>query len=45
MWRTTVSGNPGEEYAGEQPSWIPLDGGDPLDGLDKLDWNTDELNR
>jgi taurine dioxygenase len=22
MWRTTVSGNPGEAYAGEKPSWI-----------------------
>ena len=23
LWRTTVSGNPGEEYHGERPSWIP----------------------
>ena len=23
MWRTTVSGNPGNEYAGEKKSWIP----------------------
>ncbi|MDH3703511.1 MAG: TauD/TfdA family dioxygenase [Alphaproteobacteria bacterium] len=23
MWRTTVSGNPGDEYAGEKKSWIP----------------------
>ena len=23
MWRTTVMGNPGPEYAGERPSWIP----------------------
>ena len=23
MWRTTVSGNPGAEYAGEAKSWIP----------------------
>jgi taurine dioxygenase len=23
LWRTTVSGNPGPEYAGEPPSWIP----------------------
>ncbi len=23
MWRTTVRGNPGPEYAGEAPSWIP----------------------
>jgi len=22
MWRTTVSGNPGAEYAGEAKSWI-----------------------
>ncbi len=26
MWRTTVMGNPGDEYAGEEKSWIPLDG-------------------
>lgn len=24
LWRTTVSGNPGPQYAGERPSWIPL---------------------
>ena len=23
MWRTTVTGNPGPEYAGEKRSWIP----------------------
>ncbi|MCA8928810.1 MAG: TauD/TfdA family dioxygenase [Alphaproteobacteria bacterium] len=23
MWRTTVRGNPGPDYAGEAPSWIP----------------------
>lgn len=23
MWRTTVRGNPGKEYAGEKKSWIP----------------------
>ena len=45
MWRTTVMGNPGDEYAGEAPSWIPKDGGDPMAGLSQLDWNTDELNR
>lgn len=45
MWRTTVMGNPGDEYAGEQPSWLPKDGGDPMAGLSQLDWNTDELNR
>ena len=25
MWRTTVRGNPGAEYAGEKKSWIPQD--------------------
>ena len=25
MWRTTVRGNPGPEYAGEARSWIPAD--------------------
>jgi taurine dioxygenase len=25
MWRTTIRGNPGPEYAGETPSWIPAD--------------------
>jgi len=25
MWRTTVRGNPGAEYAGEKKSWIPAD--------------------
>ncbi len=25
MWRTTVRGNPGQEYAGEKRSWIPAD--------------------
>lgn len=24
MWRTTVRGNPGNEYAGEKRSWIPV---------------------
>lgn len=24
MWRTTVRGNPGNEYAGERRSWIPV---------------------
>lgn len=24
MWRTTVRGNPGSEYAGERRSWIPV---------------------
>lgn len=31
MWRTTVAGNPGPEYAGERPSWIPDD-----DSVDRL---------
>jgi taurine dioxygenase len=26
MWRTTVRGNPGTEYAGEAPSWVPRAG-------------------
>ncbi len=26
MWRTTVRGNPGAEYAGEAPSWVPRAG-------------------
>ena len=26
MWRTTIHGNPGTEYAGEAPSWIPASG-------------------
>ena len=34
MWRTTVMGNPGEEYAGEPQSWIPAPGVNPTDGLD-----------
>jgi taurine dioxygenase len=24
LWRTTVSGNPGPQYEGERPSWIPV---------------------
>jgi len=34
MWRTTVSGNPGPEYAGESPSWIPAQPVRPLQGLE-----------
>ena len=30
MWRTTVMGNPGSEYAGEQKTWIPRDGSDVM---------------
>ncbi len=29
MWRTTVSGNPGQIYAGEKKSWIPEAQGQP----------------
>jgi len=34
MWRTTVMGNPGKEYAGEQKSWIPRDGSDVMAGME-----------
>lgn len=34
MWRTTVMGNPGREYAGEQKSWIPRDGSDVMAGME-----------
>lgn len=34
MWRTTVMGNPGEEYAGEKKSWIPDENVKPMSGLD-----------
>ena len=37
MWRTTVMGNPGEEYAGEEKSWVPAPGSKPMDGLDDID--------
>lgn len=33
MWRTTVMGNPGSEYAGEHKTWIPRDGSDPMMGM------------
>ena len=33
MWRTTVMGNPGQEYDGEQPSWIPPPGVESTQGL------------
>jgi taurine dioxygenase len=39
MWRTTVTGNPGPEYDGENRSWIPDDGSRPAEGLD------DRINR
>lgn len=34
MWRTTVMGNPGSEYDGEQKSWIPRDGSALMAGMD-----------
>ena len=34
MWRTTVMGNPGYEYAGERKSWIPRDGSKIMAGMD-----------
>ena len=34
MWRTTVSGNPGAEYAGEAKSWIPEEGHAPMEGME-----------
>lgn len=34
MWRTTVMGNPGEEYAGEAKTWIPRDGSELMAGMD-----------
>jgi len=43
MWRTTVFGNPGPEYAGEDKSWIPKPGEDHLQGLGDGRW--DNLTR
>ncbi len=34
MWRTTVIGNPGAEYAGEARSWVPPAGVDPMTGME-----------
>lgn len=34
MWRTTVMGNPGDEYAGEEKSWIPRDGSAVMAGME-----------
>ena len=34
MWRTTVMGNPGDEYAGEDKSWIPRDGSAVMAGME-----------
>ena len=36
MWRTTVHGNPGAEYAGERESWVATDGSVPMQGLEHL---------
>lgn len=34
MWRTTVMGNPGAEYAGEAKSWIPPAGVEVMAGME-----------
>ena len=34
MWRTTVMGNPGDDYEGEEKSWIPQDGSQIMAGMD-----------
>ncbi|WP_282607691.1 TauD/TfdA family dioxygenase [Pelagibius sp. Alg239-R121] len=34
MWRTTVMGNPGTEYAGEAKSWIPPEGYRLMEGME-----------
>ncbi|MDA0262519.1 MAG: TauD/TfdA family dioxygenase [Proteobacteria bacterium] len=34
MWRTTVIGNPGAEYAGDVWSWLPAAGQSPMGALD-----------
>lgn len=34
MWRTTVMGNPGDEYAGEEKTWIPRDGSEVMAGME-----------
>lgn len=33
MWRTTVYGNPGEDYRGEAKSWLAAGGESPMAGL------------
>ena len=38
MWRTTVHGNPGPEYAAESKSWLPKDDSKPIDGLTNYKW-------
>ena len=42
MWRTTVLGNPGDEYAGERKIWLPEGGARPMDGLGNLQWDGPE---
>ena len=42
MWRTTVGGNPGGEYQGEEKSWIPRDGAELLHGLGEARWDPAE---
>ena len=39
MWRTTVMGNPGPLYEGEQKSWIPAPGVDLMEGLGDGNWD------
>ncbi len=34
MWRTTVMGNPGDEYRGVEKSWIPRDGSAVMAGME-----------
>lgn len=34
MWRTTVVGNPGDEYQGEAKSWLPQDGSYVMAGME-----------
>ena len=36
MWRTTVSGNPGDEYDGVAPSWLPADDAERLRGIEQV---------
>lgn len=41
MWRTTVMGNPGPEYANDTPSWVAQDGSAPMQGLEDLKGRVD----
>ena len=38
MWRTTVAGDPGAEYAIGTKSWLPSDGMRPMAGLEDLEF-------